>query len=131
MAHVDLLGAVAGRTADGAEFRIRSPWYRSLPLSCIDVELGLDGVGIEPERITFGVNGQAYALLELRELIDEFWFVLDPARLRVCKVEPGAYEVSVRLGLRVPYLFDEETGDVLQHWSEARRQLTVPDEAAA
>jgi len=95
------------------------------------VELSVDGTAIEPERIEIALNGQAYSLSELHELIDEFWFVLDPARLRVSKVDPGSHAVSVRLGLRVPYLFDEETGDVLQVWTEEQRELAVPDEAAA
>ena len=131
MAQVELLAAAAGRTADGAEFRIRSPWYRSLPLSCIDVELSVDGDRVESERIAFCVNGQAYDLSELAELSDEFWFVLDPAKLRVAKVEPGPHDVSLLLGLRIPYLFDEETGDVLQLWSELAVRTTVPTEAAA
>lgn len=131
VAHVDLVSANIGRTADGAELRVRSPWYRSLPLSCIDVELAVDDAPVDPGRITFCVNGNAYSMEELTELIDEFWFVLDPARLRVTDIAPGAHDVAVRLGLRIPYLFDEETGDVLQLWSESALAVTVPEEASA
>jgi hypothetical protein len=128
---VDLVADTAGRTADGAEFRVRSPWYRSLPLSCIDVELTIDGARVPDDRIRVSVNDRDHTLAELHALDDEFWFVLDPARVRVSGVDPGTHEVTVRLGLRIPYLFDEETGDVLQLWPTASATVTVPGQAHA
>ena len=127
MAHVDLVSRLAGRTADGMELRVRSPWYRSLPLSCVDVELTVDGAAVAPERIRFHVNDRDYSREELHERFDEFWFVLDPLRLRVAGVEAGEHEVGVRLGLRIPYLFDEETHEVLQLWPSATTTVTVPE----
>jgi hypothetical protein len=131
VAGVDLLAATAGRTADGAELRLRSPWYRALPLSCVDVELTIDGDRVADDRIHLCVNDRDYAPAELHELYDEFWFVLDPLRVRVDGVDPGEREVAVRLGLRIPYLFDEETGEVLQLWPAASATVTVPEQAHA
>ena len=99
---------------------------RSLPLSCIDVELTVDGEQVAPERIRFHVNDRDHTIEELNELYNEFWFVLDPLRLRVDGIAPGAHEVTARLGLRIPYLFDEETGDVFQIWPNATTTVTVP-----
>lgn len=131
MVDVDLLSSSVGRTADGAELRLRSPWYRALPLSCIDVELTVDGERVDDERIRFAVNDRDYTTDELHERYDEFWFTLDPMRLRVRGVTPGEHDVAVRLGLRIPYLFDEETGDVLQLWPAASATVTVPAEPRA
>jgi Domain of unknown function (DUF6379) len=128
---VALVSAIAGRTADGMELRLRSPWYRSLPLSCIDVELTVDGRPVDEDRISVHVNDRDYTLDELHERYDEFWFVLDAARVRVRDVAPGEHEVAVRLGLRIPYLFDEETGDVLQLWPAASATVAVPEQAEA
>lgn len=130
MTQVALLSPCVSSTFDGVELSVRSPWYRSLPLSCVDLELRIDGAGVDESRMRFGVGHQSYALSELGELIDEFWFVLDPARLRVSGVTSGTHEVLLRLGLRIPYLYDEETGDVLQLWSEAVTAIRVPEVAA-
>jgi hypothetical protein len=131
VATIALVSTTAGRTADGMELRLRSPWYRALPLSCVDVELVLDGERVADDRIRVHVNDRDFALTELHERYDEFWFVLDPARVRVSGVEPGEHQVVARLGLRIPYLFDEETGDVLQLWPTATVTVTVPGQAQA
>ena len=131
MTSTALVAPQAGRTSDGIELRLRSPWYRSLPLSSIDVRLELDGAEVKPERIRFCVNDRDYELDELRDRFDEFWFVLDAARLRVSAVPPGAHEVDLRLSLRIPYLFDEETGEVLVLRPNARLTVTAPEEPQA
>jgi hypothetical protein len=131
VAQVDVLGADAGRIADGMELRLRSPWYRSLPLSSITIELTVDGEDVAAERLRFHVNDRTYRLDELEERWDEVWFVLDPGRLRVQGVEPGAHDVDLRLSLRIPYLFDEETGDVLVIRTAGRRTVSVPEQARA
>ena len=92
---------------------MRSPWYRALPLSSIGIALTIDGNEIAADRIRFHVNDRDYTLTELEERYDEFWFVLDPGRVRVAAIEPGEHDVDLRLSLRIPYLFDEETGEVL------------------
>ncbi len=130
MAHVSLVSREVGRTADGMELRLRSPWYRSLPLSSISIEVRVDGAAVASERMRFCVNEHDYRLDELAGLYDEFWFVLDPGRLRVRGVEPGQHEVEVRLCLRIPYLFDDETGEVLTIQSSRRQVVTVPQKAA-
>ncbi len=130
MAQVELLSPHVGRTYNGIELSVRSPWYRSLPVSCVDLELQVDGVSVDEARISFCVNSHSYAIAELGELFDEFWFVLDPARLRIAGVSPGSHQIALRLGLRIPYLYDEETGDVLQLWSEAAADYQVPEDAS-
>ena len=118
----------ARRTGEGYEVAIRFDWYRALPLSCVSVGLAVDGVAVPAERMRLHVNDRDYAPDELAERYDEFWFVLDPARLRVEPAEPlaaGEHDFAVDIGLRIPYLFDEETGDVLTLHSNERASLEL------
>jgi hypothetical protein len=125
----DLLAGPLRRTGDGYEVPLRFDWYRSLPLSCIaSLTLTMDGQAVAADDIRFHVDDRDYALAELAELYDEFWFVLDPARLRVRTDEPlaaGEHDVAVEFAMRIPYLFDEETGEVLTlRWKpRARKEL--------
>ena len=49
-----LLSPVARCTATGVVLDIRLPWYRSLPLSTVEVaSLRVDGREIAPERMSF------------------------------------------------------------------------------
>jgi hypothetical protein len=125
----DLLPGPLRRTGDGYEVPLRFDWYRSLPLSCVaSLTLTVDGEAVDSERIRFHVNDRDYALDELAAAHDEFWFVLDAARLRVSAdppLAPGAHDVAVDLAMRIPYLFDEETGQVLTVWSKPRKQMEL------
>jgi hypothetical protein len=96
-------------TADGYEIRVRLNWYRSLPLSCIEkVALSLDGQPVAADALRFGINGHSYRLDELPELVEEFWFVQDSAKLIV--QQPGkvirgkAHSLDVEIALRFPYI---------------------------
>lgn len=125
----DLLTGPFRRTGDGYEVPLRFDWYRSLPLSCIvSLTLTVDGQPVAADDILFHVNDRDYGPDELRDLYDEFWFVLDPARIRVRTDEPlapGEHDIAVDLAMRIPYLFDEETGQVLTlRWQlQARKEL--------
>ncbi len=125
----DLLAGPFRRTADGFELPLLFDWYRALPLSCVaSLTLTVDGRTIAADDITFHINDRDYRLDELAGLYDEFWFVLDPARIRVRTDEPlatGQHDIAVELAMRIPYLFDEETGQVLTLWwkPEARKEL--------
>jgi hypothetical protein len=86
----------------------------------------VDGQPVPDDRIRFHINDRDYALDELPELADEFWFVLDAARLRVEQpLAEGDHDVAVDLTLRIPYLFDEETGEVLTLHNQPRATLPL------
>lgn len=96
-------------TDDGFEVQLRLPWYRSLPLSCIEkIQLTLDGQIVDTSLLRFGVNDRQFSLAELDDLVEEFWFVQDSAKLRV--LQPGqlasgeSHNVEVELTLRFPYI---------------------------
>jgi Domain of unknown function (DUF6379) len=116
------------RTAEGYEVAIRFDWYRALPLSGVSVSLTVDGQAVPAEQMRFCVNDCDYALDELSELYEDFWFVLDAGRLRVSPPEPlalGEHEIGVDLDLRIPYLFDEDSGDVLTISTAPRATLAI------
>lgn len=110
MAAVSLIEDNSLRVLDtGYEVLIRLLWYRSLPLSCIEnIHLSLDGQPVAPELLCFGINDKEFQLSELDELIDEFWFVQDSARLIALqpgKVKSGeSHTVEVDITLRFPYI---------------------------
>lgn len=89
-------------------FDMRIPWYRALPLASIDIlDLKVDGKSVDPNGLTFLVNDQEYAVDALHERYDEWWFVTDPVGVRVNRdggLGPGAHEVDLTLGMRIPYI---------------------------
>ena len=96
-------------TGDGFEFSIRLNWYRSLPLSCVEIaHLQLDGQNVDMDRVSFKTNGHEYSLAELRDQVEEFWFVLDSAKLHVKLpgiVKTGeTHTLSTDILLRFPYI---------------------------
>jgi hypothetical protein len=94
-------------TASGLRIDIRLPWYRSLPLSTIEVgEVRIGGKLIDPANIVFELEKRRFALAELADQVSLVWYVLDSAYLEVA----GAWkvgdelEVSVTLILYPPYI---------------------------
>jgi hypothetical protein len=92
----------------GFDLDIRLPWYRSLPLSTVNVaELKVDDQVIPASAITFEVNGKSFLLDDLKAHPEEWWFVLDSAYLHVSgtKLQPGTeHEVSATIGIKPPYI---------------------------
>ena len=97
---------VAGATI-GYEFQIKYPSYRGCYLSCIeDLYFEMDGVRLENTEAFFGLNGKQFTIGELKELFREYWFVNDPATIRVLKpggIEKGGHTLRVYMKHRVPY----------------------------
>jgi hypothetical protein len=95
-------------TASGVRIDIRLPWYRSLPVSTIEIgEVRIDGQPIEPAKIAFELEKKRFTLAELPEQVNTVWYVLDSAYLDVIggtwKVG-DELNVSVTLILYPPYI---------------------------
>ena len=95
-------------TDSGFSLGLRLPWYRSVPLSTVElVSLKVDDRAIAPERMRFGLNGGEWRLEQLPDLTDQSWFVIDTARLRVVD-EPidrsREHDVEVVLAVFPPYI---------------------------
>jgi len=94
---------------DGYSFEVNLNWYRSLPLSSVEVlKLALDGQVVPLDQVRFAINGHEYGLVELPERYEEFWFVQDSAVLKVLqpgKVKAGeAHQLDAEMSLRYPYI---------------------------
>lgn len=87
---------------------VRLPWYRSLPLSVVEIEsLSVNGQQITPEAVQIEINGKCHPANLLEDLNNEWWFVLDFAvlHLDVPDVDPVAsYKIELTLNLYPPYI---------------------------
>lgn len=96
----------------GLSFDIRIPWYRSLPLSCVEgLEVTVDGCPTSPDDLRIRFGDTTYALDELPPLYDSWWQVTDPARVSVPHgdgLDAGPHEIDVTLSIRIPYIVERE-----------------------
>ncbi len=91
----------------GYEFKIKYPSYRGVFLSCIEaLKFKLDGEEIPKSQISFHLNGKDFLIDELSECFKEYWFVREPATIRVRQaggIAAGEHELNVYMKHRVPY----------------------------
>jgi Domain of unknown function (DUF6379) len=113
--------------AAGFSFDLRIPWYRSLPLSCVErLDVVVDGEVIAADYLRVAFEGRTYALDELAPLYEEWWQMTDAARVSVARqggLEPGQHELDVSLSLRIPYII--EAGRRLVMRERCVKTLTV------
>lgn len=95
-------------TAGGFSVGVRLPWYRTVPLSTVElVSLKVDERPIDLGSIRFAINGGEWQLQELPALTEEEWFVIDTAELRVRdeRLDRGSeHAVEVVLAVYPPYI---------------------------
>jgi hypothetical protein len=81
--------------------------YRGMYISCIEhLSLSVDNQKVNPDIITFCINGKRFLLSQLPDLYAEYWFTLDRAELEVYKpggLKPGKHEVEIEITTRSPY----------------------------
>ncbi len=97
-------------TATGFRFDLRLPWYRALPLSCVEgLEVTLDGAAAPPEDLSIEVDGQTFALSDLPPLHDRAWYVTDAAHVTAARSKPAfneQHELDVTIHVRIPYIVE-------------------------
>jgi hypothetical protein len=95
-------------TPGGFRLDVRLPWYRSLPVSTVEIDaVSLDGTPVHPANMTFQLEGRSIPLSAMRDQVDTVWYVLDSAYLNVkCnRLDPGVtHEVSITMSLYPPYI---------------------------
>lgn len=129
---LDFLHPTEYRTAvrngvTGFHVRIRLASYRSLPLSCLrEISLSIDGEPIDPAGLRLVLDGSAFALADLAERTDVWWYILDLAELFVPSrpLDPGTHELEASMTALVPYA----TGGRRTSTVRSTLQITVPTE---
>jgi hypothetical protein len=111
--------------ANGFAFAVRLNWYRALPLSSVGLTVRVDGEEVDPEAVTFSVDGSRYRLGELPEHYDRMWFVTESAGVHVARpggLPAGPHEIGITLTTRIPYIPTRGT-DVLQQTDSCTKTL--------
>lgn len=134
MTRVELLLAedAVFEAGDDLEIEIRTPWYRSLPLTSVrGLEVTIDGKQYDSNDLRLRIDGVDYSLDDLGERFDKTWFIQDAAVVTV----PGAgrpvgvpLDVEVAIELSFPYIIIEGVGP-LQRRTVAHRSTTVQEAA--
>lgn len=94
---------------DGCSFAVRLNWYRSLPLSSVEIiSVSINGATVQDELIYFEINDHQYSKKGLMEQFEEFWFVQDHGRVRVSgigRLNAGeTHTIETEISLRFPYM---------------------------
>jgi hypothetical protein len=104
---------------------IRLPWYRGLPLSCIErIDVAIDGAPASRDDLSLTLHGINHKLDELGSLNEVFWFVRHTAALHVRTpkpLEPGAHDMKVVMHLNIPYQAEREYPQV----AACRKRVTL------
>lgn len=97
-------------TTEGFQFGLRLPWYRALPLACVEgLNVALDGETASPEDLRIELDETTYRLADLRDLHDRAWYVTDAARVTVKRdtlAFRDQHELDVTLAVRIPYIVE-------------------------
>lgn len=95
-------------TPTGFALKFKSHWYRSLPLSCMEPALSLNGQPVDPATMTVEANGNTYPVADMPNLDREWLFIQDAATLHVRQPKSldtaKSYEVTFTLSLYIPYV---------------------------
>lgn len=95
-------------TENGFELSFQTHWYRSLPLSCMDFNLIIDGKVIDKKVLKVKVNDKSFKYEELPNLDNEWLFVLDKGILQFesgdTLVKDKIYGVEFKYDLYIPYI---------------------------
>ena len=95
-------------TPQGVEIDVRLPWYRALPVSVVEIAaLSVDGQPVDTSTLRFEINGKSFGMSELAEQVQDFWFVLDSAVLRLPTLQLARgteHTVELQLNLYPPYI---------------------------
>jgi Domain of unknown function (DUF6379) len=95
-------------TENGFELSFQTHWYRSLPLSCMDFNLIIDGKVIDKKVLKVKVNDKSFKYEELPNLDNEWLFVLDKGILQFesgdALIKDKLYGVEFKYDLYIPYI---------------------------
>jgi hypothetical protein len=95
-------------TPSGWRVDIRLPWYRSLPVSTVEIgAVAIDGNPVNLTDVHFELDGREIPVDAMADQVAVVWYVLDSAYLNVRGNPPeraAPHEVSITLNLYPPYI---------------------------
>lgn len=106
---------------DGAAVLLSLPWIRSLPLTSLaDPTVEIDGVPAGVAAVQYG--DYRSPVDQIGDAAGTWWFQQDRVALELAApVSSGWHEVSVRFGLRIPYLPSGPDGPLTLPFHDERR----------
>lgn len=101
--------------AIGYEVRLRIPYYRGIPMSCVDeITLAVDGEEAPKDAMTITVKGEQFAYGEISTAINHRWEFTDTITVFVAKeggLAAGSHEVHAFVSIRISYQPHNNVGD--------------------
>lgn len=93
---------------DSVTLGLRLPWYRTLPLSTIEIDaVKIDGRPFDRAHMQFALNGRQWPVDAMKNLTSEGWFVTDTATLNIegLKLAKGStHHIEVTVSIYPPYI---------------------------
>jgi hypothetical protein len=109
----------------GYQFDIRLSNYRGHFLSLInEISLSVDGEEVPEEDIKFCLHGKEFGLVELHDQVSEFWPIIEPATIKVFKInglEKGEHEIDFKMVFRCPYMPISDTE--YMPWDSSQKKI--------
>lgn len=101
--------------AIGYEVRLRIPYYRGIPASCIDeLTLTVDGEEVAKDAMTIEVKGEKFTYAEIPTAINHRWEFTDTITVFVKReggLAEGEHVVHAYVSLRISYQPHNNIGD--------------------
>lgn len=92
---------------EGFEVKIRIPYYRGVPLSCVDeIRITAGGQVYSNDKIRFTVASGSFMMSEMETVATRRWNLDEDATLRVYKPGGLTYydqEIEILIVIRAPY----------------------------
>lgn len=99
----------------GYEVQLRIPYYRGIPMSCVEVlDLTIDDQKVPNEEMLITVKGETFTFSELPTVINHRWEMIETITVFVNKVgglTAGEHKVHAFVSLRISYLPFNNVGD--------------------
>ena len=112
----------------GFHLKFQSHWYRSLPLSCMDFSLKIDGREMDKNQFKVKINDKTFSYEQLPELDKECLFILDRGILEVPTkktLKKGKiYDIEFKYDLYIPYISVGPQANPLLASSLVHKKLT-------
>ncbi|WP_429947304.1 C-glycoside deglycosidase beta subunit domain-containing protein [Enterococcus sp. DIV1297f] len=99
----------------GFEVQLRIPYYRGLPMSCVEViDLTIDGEKVAVKDMIITVKGESFTFDELATAINHRWEMIETITVFVKKpggLAAGEHTIHAFVSLRISYLPFNNVGD--------------------